>query len=107
MFLIYTLDAGNTRSPSERTVHCVDTDLPERFFVVDSTQGDHARKKTVDQLSDFIGDLTKDLTKPVLIAGVDGDAFGSKIIEDYIRSLPVYVTMTLQYATINRLFRRS
>ena len=103
MFLIYTIDAGNPRSPGERIVHCVDTDLPERFFVKATTQGDRMTKKVVDMLEDFMGNF--DLTKNVNIAGVSGDTFGSRIIEDLIRQFPAYVIQQVKYATINRLFR--
>ena len=103
MFLIYTLDAGNPRSPGERTVHCIDTELPERFFVKDSTQGDRAVKRLIDQLLDFMGNLSKDLTKAVQIVGVNSDEFGTRIVEEIIRDLPKYVDV--RYATINRLFR--
>lgn len=103
MFIIYTLETGNPRSPGERTVHCVDTELPERFFVKDSTQGERSLKKTVDMVSDFMGNLTKDLTKPVQIVGVNKDEMGAKIIEEIIRHTPNYVDV--QYATMNRLFK--
>jgi hypothetical protein len=105
MFLIYTIDAGNPRSPGERTVHCIDTDMPERFFVKDTTQGDRSVKKTVDMISDFMGDLSKYLSKSVNIAGIGGDVFGKRIIEDLIRQMPIYIIPQVKYATINRLFR--
>lgn len=103
MFLIYTIDAENPRTPTERVVHCVDTDLADRTFVVGSIQSDRAVKRLVDQLDDFIGDQTKDLRKPLLLLGIDGDAFGARVIGELIKAIPRYVT--IKYATVNRVFR--
>lgn len=104
MYLIYTIDAQNSRLPNERVVHCVDTSLADRFFVKSATQGDRTVKKLVDELDDFIGDQRKDLTKPLQIMGLDNDSMGARVIEDIIRRQPVYVDVF--YATANRAFRR-
>ena len=103
MFLIYTVDAQNPRIPTERVVHCVDTELADRVFVLTSIQSDRAVRRLVEQLDDFIGDQTKDLRKPLLLLGVDSDAFGSNVIAELVRKLPIYVTV--KYATVNKAFR--
>jgi len=104
VYLLYTIDAKNPRLPNERVVHCVDTDLADRIFVKSSTQGDRTVKKLVDDLDDFIGDQTKDLTKPLQIMGIDQDSMGAKVIADLVRRQPIYVD--IQYATANKAFRR-
>lgn len=104
MYILYSIDAKNPRFPNERVMHCIDTDLADRFFVQTTTQGDRAVKKLVDSLDDFIGDQRKDLHKDVLLVGVDRDEFGARVIADLVRKLPVYVTV--KYATLNKLFRR-
>lgn len=103
MFLIYTVDAENPRYPTERVVHCVDTDLADRMFVKPSIQSDRAVKKLVDCLDDFVGDQTKDLRKPMFILGVAGDQFGDKVIFELVKRIPRYVTV--RHATLNKAFR--
>ena len=105
MILLSSIDAQNSRRPSERIVHCVDTDLADRFFVKASTQGDRTVRKLVDELDDFIGDKTRDLTKPLNIMGIEGDPFGSRLVSDLIRRQPVYVDV--HYVTASRAFRRA
>ena len=104
MILLYSIDAQNSRRPNERIVHCIDTDLAERFFVKATIQGERAVHKLVDELDDFIGDKTKDLTNPLNIMGIQGDQFGSRIVSDLIRRQPRYVD--IHYATATRAFRR-
>lgn len=103
MYILYSIDAKNPRFPNERVMHCIDTDLADRIFVQTTTQGDRAVKKLVDSLDDFIGDQTKDLHKTVQLVGIDRDEFGSRVIADLVRKLPVYVSV--KYATLNKLFR--
>lgn len=103
MYILYSIDAQNPRFPNERVMHCIDTDLADRIFVQTTTQGDRAVKKLVENLDDFIGDQRKDLHKPVRLVGLDNDPFGTRVISDLIRQLPVYVTV--KYATLNKLFR--
>ncbi len=104
MFLIYSINAQNPRSPGEHFVHCVDTELADRFFVKPCTSGDHAVSKLANDLDDFIGDQTKDLTKPLYLCGVDNDALGARVIAEVVRKLPRYVTV--RYATVSNAFRR-
>jgi len=104
MFLIYTVDSQNPRLPTERTVHCVDTELADRVFVKETIQSDRAVKKLVDSLDDFIGDHTRDLHKPILLVGVEGDQFGDRIMLGLISQIPKYVTV--KHATVTKgLFR--
>ena len=104
MILLYSIDAQNASLPTERIVHCVDTDLADRFFVKASTQGDRMVRKLIEEIDDFIGDKTKDLTKPLDIMGLDGDAFGAKLVAELVRKQPVYVDV--HYASAGRAFRR-
>ena len=91
MFIVYTLGTNNKRILSERAVHMVDTELPERFFVSYTTQSERAVKKVVDQMDDFAGDQTKDLTKPFTVVGIKGDAFGQQLIEELLKRQPLFV----------------
>lgn len=103
MFIVYTLDTRNKRIPSERAVHVVDTELPERFFVAYTSQSDRMVKKAVDQIDDFVGDRTKDLTKPLTVVGVNGDAFGQLLIAELFKRQPLVVEC--KASTLNKAFK--
>ena len=100
MFLIYTVDAQNPRYPTERVVHCVDTELADRIFVKETIQSDRAVKKLVDHLDDFIGNQTKDLREPTFLMGVEGDSFGDRVIFELVKRIPKYVT--IKHAIMNK-----
>ena len=100
MFIVYSLGTENKRVPTERAVHVIDTELPERFYVSYVPQSDRAVRKTVNEIDDFVGNMAKDLTKPLIVLGVSGDSFGHQLIEELIKRQPVYVDC--KASTINR-----
>lgn len=103
MFIVYTIDTQNKRILSERAVHVIDTELPERFFVSYTSQSERMVKKVVDQIDDFVGDQTRDLTKPLTVLGVNGDAFGQLLIGELLKRQPVFVDCKV--STLNKAFK--
>ena len=63
-------------------------------------------KKLVDELDDFIGNQTKDLTKPLQIMGINDDIMGARVIEDIMRKQPLYVDVIPMHAVPKRVPRR-
>lgn len=103
MFIVYSIGTENKRLLSERAVHVIDTELPERFYVAYTTQSERAVKKVLGEIDDFVGDQTKDLTKPLKVLGINGDAFGQMLIAELIKRQPVFVDC--EASTLNKAFR--